>query len=134
MTSKKRRTYDAMSPKIAEKRRAKAAAAEQEARTPATIDNYRVNNPKMARSLNIQPVQPQKRSLAKTEGMPAVNGKSGEEVVKKAVKPVGSKVLEVNPADAAIKSKNVKGKRQQDANTTRKKTTRGRTRKGEGTK
>jgi hypothetical protein len=112
MVSKRKKTYDLMSPKIKDKRRAKAEAGPLGAIAPATIDNYRVNNPRMARSLNIQPVIQEKRQLADTEGMPAVNGKSGKELVQKAVKPVGSRVEEVNAADAAIKPGTVKKKKE----------------------
>lgn len=131
MVSKRKKTYDMMSPKIAEKRKARDEARRLETVAPATIDNYRVNNPKMARSLNVQPVIQKKRELAKTEGMPAINGKSGEEIVKKAVKPVGSKVEEVNAADAAIKLSNVKKKKETKdvTKSTRKKTTRRRPKK-----
>jgi len=42
--------------------------------------------------------------ISPNEGMPAVNGKSGAEVVAKAVTPIRSKVKSVDPTAGAIKS------------------------------
>lgn len=43
------------------------------------------------------------RQISPNEGMPAINGKSGEELVKKAVTPVRPKVKPIDPTAGVIK-------------------------------
>jgi hypothetical protein len=103
--AKKKATYDAFSPKIAQKRKIRKKIAKEQRENPPEppkVDNYRVNKPRTARSLNVQPVVAEQRKIASTEGMPAVNGKSGPEIVKKAVTKVRPKSPTPNVKDAAL--------------------------------
>ena len=123
----RRETFDAFSPKIAEKRKRRRQVANSTPPTPPpTVDNYAVNKPRVARSLNIQPVQDKPLHVSPNEGMPAVNSKSGKKLVEKAVTKVQPKKPAINPADAAIKEPVVKKKK------TTKKKARGRQKKNEG--
>lgn len=113
MTSpqQKKKVYDMLSPRIAKNRAHRRKVGKEEAKgpqTPPTVDNYRMNKPLVARSLNIQPVVQKRRVLAKTEGMPAVNGKSGDEIVKKAVTKVKPKKPTPDISAAAISQKDLK--------------------------
>lgn len=132
MTTPKRKKliYDMLSPKIAKRRmeRKRAASDESVDFTPVTIDNYKVNKPRVARSLNMQPVIDEPRKLSKTEGMPAVNGQSGERIVRKAVTKVKSRQPSVNMKDAVIQQSSLKG--QKDVKKKRRRTTKKRTNKG----
>ncbi len=103
--SKRKAIHDLLSPKIAERRKRKKAAEAARVKNPPippTVNNYHKNKPFMARSLNVQPTTPVKLKINPTIGMPAVNGKSGEEVVKKAVHKVRPKKPIVDPRDAAL--------------------------------
>ena len=103
--SKKKKVYDLLSPKIGDKRKMRRDVAKSQRDNPPvppTVDNYRKNKPVMARSLNIQPVIPERRKTSPTEGMPAVNGKSGARLVEKAVTKVRSKVKLPDLSNAVI--------------------------------
>jgi len=53
---------------------------------PATIDQWRVNSVTRAKSKNVHITElagPKRRMISPNEGIPAVNGKSGEEVKEK---------------------------------------------------
>ena len=58
----------------------------------------------MSNNIHVANVVGKRRSISPTEGMPAVNGKSGPEVVKKAVRKPRSRITEVDPTAGAIKS------------------------------
>lgn len=95
LPSKKKKIHDILSPKIGEKRKRRKEVAKSQRDNPPvppTVDNYRKNKPIVARSLNIQPVISKPRKTSPTEGMPAVNSKSGARLVEKAVAKVQSKV------------------------------------------
>lgn len=122
---RKKKVYDMLSPRIAQNRKHRRKVANEEAKkgpqAPPKVDNYRVNHPRVARSLNIQPAPVhEKRNIPKTEGMVAVNGKSGEEIQKKAVTKVRPKKKKLDVKDAVIPPQQVKGDK--DAKPRRKRT------------
>ncbi len=123
---KKKQIFDMFSPKIAKNRRKRREVGKRESKdpqAPPTVNNYTHNKPTVARSLNMQPVAVEKRRvIPKTEGMPAVNGKSGQKLVDKAVTKVRPKVKTPDLKHAVIPRKSLKGAK--DAKPARKKTTR----------
>lgn len=135
MSTKARRDaiHDVFSKKINQKKKKAASVKRKELKNPPippTVNNYEANNPVVAKSLNQHPAPVHnKRNIAKTEGMPAVNGKSGEKVVKKAVTRVKSKDIKVDEGDAAIGGKNVKSKTTKNV---KKRTSKSRQNKSEG--
>jgi len=105
-------THDMFSKKIIQKQRDKHAQVGQlidgKVAAPPTVNNFLVNQPQMARSINApMPVKGARkntvRNISPMEGLPAVNGQSSEALAKKAVAPFKDKVKKINPADAAIK-------------------------------
>jgi len=74
---------------------------------PPTVHQFKKNETTLGSSINLHITELAKtglRLVSPNEGMPAVNGKSGPEVVKKAVAKVKSKVKEVSPTSGVIKS------------------------------
>lgn len=72
---------------------------------PPTVDQFTKNVVARAKSNSIHILELAgvgRRHVSPNEGMPAVNMKSGEEVVRKAVTKVLPKVKEVDPAAGAI--------------------------------
>ena len=67
----------------------------------------------MSNNIHVANVVGKPRAISPTEGMPAVNGKSGPEIVKKAVRKPKSRIAKVDPTAGAIKSaqKKVRKKR-----------------------
>jgi hypothetical protein len=72
---------------------------------PPTVEQYKKNLVARTKSNSLHITElagAGPRNLSPNEGMPAVNGKSGKEVVAKAVAPVRSKVSTVDPTAGAI--------------------------------
>lgn len=71
---------------------------------PPSVDNYKMNIPNVSKSSpsSLANVAKEERLISPTEGMPAVNGESGQAIVDKYVVPVVSKIETLNPEDAAI--------------------------------
>jgi len=83
--------------------------------SPPSVDQYKKNIVVRIHSNSLHITElagARKRHVSPNEGMPAVNSKSGEEVVKKAVTKIRSKVKKADPTAGAIlpveKSKNKK--------------------------
>jgi len=71
--------YNMLSPRILQKKARRNAAFQAEAGLdllPPEIDNAVVNEPEVARSLNVQPVIPEPVHISPNEGKPAVNGQA----------------------------------------------------------
>lgn len=90
---------------------------------PPTVDQYRKNIVTRAKSnsIHITELAGVKRQVSPNEAMPAVNGKSGEEVVEKAVTKVKTKKKEPDPTAGAIQPTETKSSKKP---TSRKKPTR----------
>ncbi len=73
--------------------------------TPPTVKQVdkNVSSTVKSNSLHITELAKVKRQVSPNEGMPAVNGKSGKELVAKAVSPVRSKVKLPDPTAGVIK-------------------------------
>lgn len=75
----------------------------KDAQEPATVEQFKKNKVTRAKSRNVHIVDlAGPRSISPTEGMPAINGESGEKIVKKAVRKVKSKELVMDPTAGAI--------------------------------
>jgi len=133
--------YEDLSKKYFERRRArealsKAADVDEDGKPipPAKIDNFRVNKPKMARSLNFQPGEPKRRKISPTEGKPVVNASTDIKKLIHKPKAVAKTPLE-NPTAGVIKdtegAPKKRGRPKGSKNKTTKKATR---RKNDGTK
>lgn len=72
---------------------------------PPTVDQYRKNIVTRAKSnsIHITELAGVKRQISPNEAMPAVNGKSGEEIVEKTVTKVKPKKKELDPTAGVIK-------------------------------
>lgn len=83
------------------KKRLRSGLGPQE---PPTVDQYKKNIVVRVKShdVHITELANSKRQVSPNEGMPAVNGKSGQEIVEKAVKKVGTKKTEIDPTAGAI--------------------------------
>jgi hypothetical protein len=77
---------------------------------PPTVEQYKKNIVARTKSnsLHITELAGVGRRISPKEGMPAVNGKSNEEVVKKAVRKIRPKTKEVDPAAGAIQPTDTK--------------------------
>ncbi len=86
--------------KVIQKRMKSGAGAVE----PATVEQYKKNVVVRVKSnsLHITELAGVGRRISPNEGMPAVNGKSGKEVVKKAVTKIRPRRKEVDPTAGAI--------------------------------
>ncbi|TFH25875.1 hypothetical protein E4G67_00275 [Candidatus Bathyarchaeota archaeon] len=99
-----KKIYDMMSEKFdGKKKRANTIAKKLGAVEPPTVDQFKKNKVTRAASKNVHTVNlVGPRHVSKNEGMPAVNGKSGPELVKKAVTKIRLKEKRLDPAAGAI--------------------------------
>lgn len=82
------------------------------AKEPPTVEQFKKNKVTRTKSRNVHIVDlAGPRAVSPTEGMPAVNGKSGEEVVKKAVTKTKPKATEIDPTAGAIVPLNTRQKK-----------------------
>jgi len=101
--------YEDLSKKYFERRRAREelsrlADVDEDGKPipPAKVDNFRVNKPKMARSLNFQPGVPKRRNISPKEGKPVVNASTDVKKLIHKPKPVAKTPLD-NPTAGVIK-------------------------------
>ena len=120
MPKSKKDIHNLFSPRIAEKRKRRQDVNRQRVRDvaenktelegPATVDNFRNNNPLFGphriKRLEAPVIQ---RKISPTEGKPTVNGKSGDTVKRLVHKPV-PKTTEMDPAAGAIQERSKKKK------------------------
>lgn len=127
--------YEDLSKKYAERRAARTKRAESKNRDkdgkpikPATINNFKVNKPTRARSVNFSPIPPKLRKISKTEGQPVVNASTDVKKLIHKPKPAVTSPLD-NPTAGAIKEETTPPARKRrgrppGSTKTRKKTTR----------
>jgi hypothetical protein len=107
-----KKIHEVMSKKFKDKKKRTKDAAAKGPVEPATVDQFRKNKVARSKSLNIHIVDlAGPRQISPNEGMPAINGKSGEEVVKKAVTKVRPKT-EATKFDGAGAIEQSSGKKQ----------------------
>lgn len=88
-----------------ESRRQRFHAASKVFVRPPTISQFEKNITSTIKSNSLHILDLAKagpRNISPNEGMPALNGKSGKEIIKKAVKKIGSKNNTPNPTAGAI--------------------------------
>jgi hypothetical protein len=76
---------------------------------PAVINNFKVNKPQNARSLNFPQVEQKLRKIGKEEGKPVVNASSDVKKFIHKPKPVTLSPLD-NPTAGAIKDQSARGR------------------------
>jgi hypothetical protein len=103
--------YNQMSKKIGERKVRQQEMTDERMRSgkpplePPTVDQFRKNIVARTKSNSVHILElagAGPRQTSPNEGMPAVNGKSGEEIVEKAVTKIKSKTPEVDPTAGAI--------------------------------
>jgi hypothetical protein len=99
-----KKIYDVISKKFkAKKEQVEKVATRDGAIEPPTVHQYTKNKVTRASSKNVHIVDlAGPRNISPNEGMPAVNGKSGPEIVKKAVTKVRPKTPNLDPSAGAI--------------------------------
>lgn len=99
----KKKIYDFMSPKIADKRKnARKMARGRGPEVPPVVNNYEVNAPKFAQSRNTSPTLQTKRLISPNEGKVAVNSRADDKLQKKAVTKTRPKIKEVDSTAGVI--------------------------------
>lgn len=95
------------------KKRAQEKSVERKGpEVPQKVHQFTKNKVTRSRSNNVHIVDlAGPRSIAPTEGMPAVNSKSGKELVEKAVHKVKPKQKEVDPSAGVIEPNSTKTKK-----------------------
>lgn len=130
---KGKKIYEDLSKKYTERREARKRRVEEKARDkdgkpikPVTINNFKVNKPMMARSLNFSQAPVKLRSISKTEGRPVVNASFDVKRLIHKPKPIVRSPLD-NPTAGVIKEESLSKKQKgRPSNSTKKKTRRGR--------
>lgn len=94
--------YDMMSKKFREKREAVERDGPE---VPPEVHQYKKNNATRSKSSNIQIANlAEPRNISPTEGMPAINGESGEKIVKKAVRKIPTKEKKIDQTAGVIEN------------------------------
>lgn len=116
--------YDVLSKNYSKRRKNKEELRKKELdknkrpKAPALVDNFKVGAPRVARSLNIQPIEDVKqRKISPDEGKPVVNANTD---VKKFIHP--PKAMDKHPLNqpeaGVINPKNIKSRRKSNVKQT----------------
>lgn len=101
--------YNVLSKKSAARRQRVESLGRLPVEQPPTVHQFQKNKASRTVPMNIHILEAAnagRRQTSPTEGMPAVNGRSGPELVKKAVAKVRSKTKTPDPTAGAIKPVN----------------------------
>jgi len=101
----KKKTYDYMSPKIAEKRkraRKLAKVRKEGGEEPVVINNYDANKPQFASSRNTSPTLQKKRLISPGENKVAINSRADDRIQQKAITKTRPKVKKPDDTAGAI--------------------------------